>query len=154
MTGDVEIEIVGEERSELNAQKSAFRQQGSVLFHQRCEVLQQSLTSYHTFAKQRSDFGATDVEHITKRRQLRQGDVGSITGQTITQTSSVNEQRDVGILANVVQTLQLGFRIDGSVFGWETNVKHPGSYHVFVGLVGIEVGYELLQLLSIDLPVV
>ena len=97
---DPAIEIVREERVELNAEQPAFCQEGAVLFHRREEVFRGSLRENDGFPAEGSDLGSADIEDIAEVFQVREGIVAGRTGQGIAQTGPVDEERQLVLMRN------------------------------------------------------
>ena len=131
MTADAEVEIVGEERVELQAEQTSFGHQGTMLLDDGKEMTGSIATGKdHGFTTQRTHLGAADVEDVAELSQRRQVYVGSSAAEAIAQSGTVDEERYLVVAAYVVDGAELGLRVDGAVLRGERDVDHARVDHV------------------------
>ena len=145
MPADVEIEIVGEQRIELDAQQPALGHHRPMLLGDGVEMLRRiAAGEHHRLATEAAHLRAADVEHIGQACNVGQREVAGRAREPVAQPGAVDHQRQLVGLADVVDRLQLAFRIDRAVFSRERDVDHPGKDHVLV----IRVGGGRLQIVA------
>ena len=151
---DGEIQPVGEQHVELDAQQPPLCQQRALLLDHGHKVGRCAVGEHHSLAAQRTHLGAADVEHIGQPGKVGQRHVCTLGSQTVAQPCAVQEQRHFVLLTHSVQGFQLGLGVQGAVLGGVGDVHHAGEHHVVVVTVGVESGHQLPQLGSIHLAVV
>ena len=107
MARQLEIELVSEKCIKLQTNKCALGNDGSVLLLDGEEVLVcQTVGEDHSFATQCTNLSTTDIEDVTMTGQIGQSDVSPFCHQTIAQTCSVDVQRNVVVLAYLIDIVQ------------------------------------------------
>ena len=154
VAGDLEIQVVGEQRVELNAQQPALGHAAAPLLHNKAEILFQIFVhDDNGFAEQGAHLGATDVEHIAQPRDLWQRHVALLCHQAIAQPCAVNEQRQAVPAAGVIQRRQLRLGIQRASLSGVGDVHHTGLDDVLRGLIVSVPLHIVLHLLRSDLAV-
>ena len=84
MFGELEVEIIGEQRHKLQANKRALRYHGTVLFLDGEEMFVGfAVCEDHCLATEGTDFRTTDIEHVAVAGQIRQGDIVALSHQAV-----------------------------------------------------------------------
>ena len=90
-TPDLSVEIVGEERVELQARHKTLCKDGTVLLDDGEEIRDRVvLRENQCFTQQRAALGPADVEHIAETGEVRQGHIVLRAGEGIGQAGSVH----------------------------------------------------------------
>ncbi len=154
MAGNAQVEPVGEERVELQAQQAAFCKQGAVLLDEGEEVGEQlRVGNDDGLAEKRTHFCAADVEHVAQTGNVAKRDVGCFRREAVAQARTINEERDAVPMAHAAQAFKLAEAVERAVLSREGNVEHPGSHHVGVGGIGIETCDVVVDVVGADLSV-
>ena len=102
-------------------------------------------------AQQCAAFGSADIENITEPGQIRQGQFIGRTGQRIGQPGTIQIERDMMSLADIMDVCQFLFRIQRAIFGRMGQVDHARHNHMIVVGIGCEIVQESCNLFGRDL---
>lgn len=138
MGGNIEIEIVFQERGKLDSEQTAFGQHAPTLLDAITEIYTESLVGDdHGLAKEGALLGASDIKDICQTGNVGKGDVAGATSETIAQTGTIDEERHGTAVADLADGSKLSQRIDGAQLGGEREIDEPRLYHVFVVGIGV-----------------
>ena len=151
---DGEVQVIGEQHVELDAQQPPLCQQCALLLDHGHKVRRCAVGEHHSLAAQRTHLGAADVEHIGQPGKVGQCYVCALGSQTVAQPCTIEEQRHLVLLTHSVQGFQLRLGVQGAVLGGVGDVHHAGEHHVVVVVVGVEGGHQRPQLGGVHLAVV
>ena len=115
VTGQLEVEVVGKQRLELQADECALGNDGSMLFLYGEEVLMGiAMRKHYSFAAQGSNLGTADVEDVAMASQIGEGDIIVVGHQAIAKASTVNIKGDVETLTYLIDIVELAGCIEGA----------------------------------------
>ena len=106
----------------------------------------------HGLPAESAGLGAANVEDLAEPREFREPEVAGLTPETVAETRSVNEERNVKAAADIVQGGELLFRIERAVFRGKRDVHEAGKNHVVAVAVGAGVPQEFFQGRGRDFP--
>ena len=109
---------------------------------------------YHGLTTEGSHLGTSNVEHVAVAGQPGEVEVAAVGHEAVAETGTVDEERHVVLLAEVVEPFYFSRRIDSAELGWEGDVDDTGYDHVLIDGVGIEARVEVLQVVGTQFPVV
>ena len=137
MTGNAKIEVVSEKRVKLDAQHTAFGQEGTMALDGGEEGSWcLDVAEDYRFAEHGTHLGATDIESVHMLCQPGQGYVGLGGGKTVSQTCSVGIQQQVVASAHFLYVLYFLLGVEHAQFSRHGDVDHAWQYHVGICLVG------------------
>ena len=146
MFGEAEIQLVCEQRIELQADERALGDDGSVLLLDGEEMLVcLAVGEDDGLASEGSDLRATDIENITMTGQIGQGDVVAFGHQTIAEAGPVYIERNLVALAHLIDMIQLSGRVEGAQLRGEGDVdetRMDGMILVAVVHIVVEIFVE------------
>ena len=103
MASNTQIERIGEECVELNADESSLGKESTVLLDNAEEMrMCIAMREHHSLSAEGTYFRSANIERIAMVRQERQGNVGSIRCESITQTSAIDEKWQIIFLAHAL----------------------------------------------------
>ena len=86
---DGEVQVIGEQHVELDAQQPPLCQQCALLLDHGHKVCRCAVGEHHSLAAQRTHLGAADVEHIGQPGKVGQCYVRALGSQTVAQPCTV-----------------------------------------------------------------
>ena len=108
VAGQFHVEVVGEQRLELEAYQCPFGNDGAVLLLDAEEVLVGGTVGEDDgLAAPGPYLGASDVEDIAVARQVGQRDVAAVGREPVAQTGAVDIERNLIALAYLVDVVEL-----------------------------------------------
>ena len=123
--GNLEVEVVGEERLKLRAEQPPLRKHGAVLLHVRAEMrLELVVHDDDGLAEQRAAFRAAAVEHVGEPSDVLKGNVAADCLETVGQTRAVDEQVERKLVAYRTDGGELGERVDGTRLRRHRKIDH------------------------------
>ena len=141
VAADLKIQVIGKKGIELNAQKSALRQQGAALFHGVHKVLRLIVFSKH----HRLAAEGADVKNIAEPADVCKGHIALKAHQAVAQSGPVHIQGDFILPADSRKSLQLSLGIKGPVLRRMGNVDHSRKHHMFIVVISIKIFQEFFQ---------
>ena len=130
--GDLEIQVVGEQHVELDAEQAALRQHAAALLDVVAEIgLERRVHDDDGLAEQCADLCAADVKHVGERAQVAERNVVFRRRQPVAEARAVDEEVQPAARAGLVQCGQLRLRIQAAVFGRLGDVDHLRLHHMF-----------------------
>ena len=101
-----------------------------------------------------ADLRAADVEHVRESGNVFDRYVGVAAHESVAETCAVEEERQLPLMADLSDRLELRLPVERAVLGRMTDVDHAREYHVIVVAVRIERRHHVIELRSIHLAVV
>lgn len=151
---DAQVESFGKKSIKLNACHTALCQQGTVTFDDG-EELTRCIAARENdgFATEGTDFSATYVENVAMMSQPRQVEVTFCRHKPVAEAGTINEERNLVLLADGMNLFDFSSIVNGAKFGGEGDVHHAGIDDVLpcgVGMVGFQI---VVQFCGIHLAV-
>ena len=149
------VEVVPEQLRELDAQQSSLCNQGTVLLYL-CHKMRRRvvLCEDQCFTAKRPHLRSADVEHVGQASDVAKGHVVLVAGQGVSQTCTVQIQRNLVLPANQAQGLQFPAGVQRTVLRRLGNVQHARKYHVLMISVPIKILNQILYFHRIHLAAV
>ena len=97
-----------------------------------------AMREHHSLSTEGTHFRSANIERIAMVRQERQGNVGSIRCESITQTSAIDEKWQIVFLAHGLNLHEFRSRIKCAIFRWEGDIDHAREDNVLVCFITIE----------------
>ena len=124
MAADLEIEVIREERVELDAQQAAFREERAVQFDVGEEMGRRAFREDHRFAAEGAHFCAADIEDVGQGGDIGERHVGGGAHEAVAEARAVDVEGQGVFVADAAQRRELVFRVERSVFRGVGNVDH------------------------------
>ncbi len=150
----LEIQVVGEQRVELQAEQPALGKQRAVQFDERGEILGRVAAREHDrLAEHGADLRAADREDVGDARKVVEIRVVRVTCERIAQARAVDEQRHAVVVRHLRERGELGARIHRAVFGRLRDIHAARAHHVRMVRVRVEALAIVVELRRADLAV-
>ena len=146
----MEVQIVGKQRLELQADQRSLGNHGPVLLLDGEEVLVGiPMGEDHGLATERTDLRTADIEHVAMASQIGQAHIVALCHQTVAQTGPVDIQGDLVALTDLVEFVEFLGRVERAEFRGEGDIHQSwvhGMVLVAVVHIVVEVFVEHLRL--------
>ena len=143
---ETQVEAVGKERVELDAEHAPLGQQRAVALDGGKEILRRAdAGKHHRLAKHGSHLGAADIEHIAMACQEGQVVVAGIGHKSIAQACTVDIESEVVAAARLVEAGELAAGVDHAQLGRHGDIDHARLHHVGRRLVGSKGVHEVVE---------
>ena len=153
--GNLEVEVVGEERLELRTEQPPLREHGTVLLHVRAEMgLEFVIHDDNSLAEQRAAFRAAAVEHVGEPGDVLKGNVAADRLEAVGQARAVDEQVERELVAYRTDGGELGERVDGTRLRRHGKIDHLWLRDMFGNDASRPVGGDGAHLVGADFAIV
>ena len=123
LLGELEVEVVGEQRLELQTNQGTLGNHGPVLLLDGEEMLMGILVGEDNgLTAKGTNLRATDIKDVAMASQIGQGNIITLSHQTIAETGTIDIKRYLIMLADLIDIIELTGCVEGSKFCGEGDI--------------------------------